>query len=154
MCDILSLSLLLPNVNKMLDQIVQQVIATGDPLADSRRTPYNASLVLGMCLKSFSGQAKSSKSSLPSFDLVEICQRWGWSENVVGALASLATSRCVVMVTWFLISWLTLFEFWISQPSATGGDLHNPEGIVAVTLTFVTVKCFAYPLLLPRDEIP
>jgi hypothetical protein len=96
--DILTLSPLLPNVNTMLDQIVQRAMAIDEPLEDSQKTPYNSSLVLGMCLKSFAAQTKSSKSGRSSFDLAEICQRWGWSECVVGALASLATSRCVATV--------------------------------------------------------
>ena len=112
LCSILTLSLLLPNVNKMLDQIVQQVMATDEPLKDSQRTPYNASLALGMCLKSFSGQVKPPKSGFPSLDLAEICQRWGWSESVVGALASLAASRCVETEGAFLFPQLTPLEFW------------------------------------------
>ena len=95
LCDILTLSPLLPNVSGMLGQIVQRVVAADEPIEDSQSTPYNASLVLGMCLRSFSGQAKPPKSGFPSFDLAEVCQRWGWSESVVGALASLAASRWV-----------------------------------------------------------
>ena len=82
-----------------------------EPLEDFQRTPYNASLVLGMCLKSFSGQAKLPKSGTSSFDLAEMCQQWGWSESVVDALASLATSRCVADVAQFFVSWLMLFKF-------------------------------------------
>ena len=104
MCNILILSPLLPNVSRMLDQIVQKVMAMDEPLEDSRRTPYNASLVLGMCLRSLSVQAKSSKPGSPSFDLAEICRRWGWSESVVGALTSLTTSRYVVTVAQLLVS--------------------------------------------------
>lgn len=97
----------------MLDQIVQKVMATGEPLEDSQRTPYNASLVLGMCLKSFSSLDKSSGSGF-SFDLAAICERWGWSESVVDALVSLATSRCVVIVGQLLVSRLTSPKFWVS----------------------------------------
>jgi len=107
LCDILTLSPLLANVNRMLDKIVQQVLTTDKPLEDFQRTPYNASSVLGMCLKSFSGQAKSSKSGISSFDIAEICQRWGWSESVTGGLASLATSRCVATVAQLMVPWLT-----------------------------------------------
>ena len=80
----------------MLDQIVQKVMATDEPLEDSQRTPYNASLVLGMSLKSFSGKNKSSKLGLSPLDLAEICQRWGWSESVMGALGSLTISKYAV----------------------------------------------------------
>ena len=102
LCDILTLSPLLPNVSGMLGQIVQRVVAMDEPLEYSQRTPYNASLVLGMCLKSFSSQAKSTKPGIPSLDLADVCQRWGWSESTVGALASLATSRCVDALKIFL----------------------------------------------------
>lgn len=111
LCDILTLSPLLPGVNRTLDQIAQHVVAADNPLEDFQRTPYNASLVLGMCLKSFSGQVKSSKSGASSFDLAGICQRWGWSESVVGALASLATSRYLAATKQLSVSWLTKFKF-------------------------------------------
>ena len=136
----------------MLDRIVQQVATTNEPLEDFQRSPYNASFVLGMCLKSFSGQAKSSKSGSSSFDLAEICQRWGWSESVVDALAYLAMSRYVTSV--LLISWLTSFEFWAPRPITAGDHLRKSERIIAVTLTVITVKRFAYPFFPPGHEIP
>jgi len=103
LCDILTLSPLLPSVSDMLGHIVQGVAATDEPLEDSQRTPYNASLVLGMCLKSFSNQARPKKLGLPSLELADVCQRWGWSECAVDALASLATSRLVWSMSpfWF-----------------------------------------------------
>lgn len=99
--DILALAPLLPNITRMLDQIVQQVVITADPIDDFQSTPYNASLVLGMCLKSISGRVKSPKSNTPSHDLGEICQQWGWSESVMDALAHLAASRCVANEVFF-----------------------------------------------------
>lgn len=99
--DILTLSPLLPSVNKTLDEIVQQVMITTEPLEDFQRTPYNASLVLGMCLTSFSGQVKSPRPDISSFNLTEMCQRWGWSESVTNGLACLATSRYGVIVDAF-----------------------------------------------------
>ena len=104
MRDIMALSSLLPNLNRMLDGIVQQVVSAVDPLEDFRRTPYNASLVLGMCLKSRSSQAKPPKSMAPSLNLAEMCQRWGWSESVTGALASLTALRCVAVGARYLAS--------------------------------------------------
>jgi len=148
----LTLSLLLPNKNRKLDQIVQQVMTTDKPLEDFQRTPYNASLVLGMCLKSFSGQAKLPKLGTPSFDLAEMCQQWGWSETVVDALASLATSRCVAHVAQVLVSWLTSFKFWLPQQIAVGDNLPKSEGISPIPLTVITIKCFAYPFLPSGNE--
>lgn len=72
-------------------------MVTTDSLEDFRRTPYNWSLVLGMCLKSFSSQVKSSKPNVPSFNLTEMCKMWGWSECVADTLALLATSRYGVL---------------------------------------------------------
>ena len=49
---------------------------------------------------------------------------------------------------------LTSFEPWTPQPSTVGENLRESEGIVVVTLTVVTIECFADPLFSPRDEIP
>jgi len=124
-------------------------MTTEEPLEVFQRTPYNASLVLGMCLKSFSGQTKLPKSS--SFDLAEMCQKWGWSESVMDALASLATSRCVAGVAQVLVSWLTSFKFWVLRPIAVGDNLPKSEGISPIPLTVITVKRFAY-LFLPSGN--
>ena len=132
--------------------MVQQVMTTEEPLEEFQRTPYNASLVLGMCLKSFSGQAKPPKLGTSSFDLAEMCRQWGWSESIVDALASLATSRCVSDVAHVLVSWLTLFKFWVPQPVAVGDNLPKSEGISPIPLPVITVKCFAYPFLPSGNE--
>ena len=137
----------------MLDQIIQQVITTDEPLESFQRTPYNASLVLGMCLKSFSSQAKSSKLGTSPLDSAEICQRWGWSESVVDALASLAASRCVTNVIQLLVSWLTSFKFWVPQPIAVGDNLPKSEGIAPIPLAVITIKRFAYLFLPSGNEI-
>ena len=134
--------------------MVQQVMTTEEPLEEFQRTPYNASLVLGMCLKSFSGQAKLPKLGTPSFDLAEMCRQWGWSESIVDALASLATSRCVADVAQALVSWLTSFKLWVPQPIAVGDNLPKSEGISLIPLTVVTAKCFAYLFLPSGNENP
>lgn len=129
-------------------------MTTEKPLEDFQRTPYNASLVLGMCLKSLSGQAKLPKLGTSSFDLAETCQQWGWSETVVDALASLATSRCVADVAQVLVSRLTSFKFWEPQPIAVGDNLPKSEGISLIPLTDITVECFAYFFLPSGNENP
>jgi hypothetical protein len=136
----------------MLDQIVQQVMDTGEPVEDFQRTPYNASLVLGMCLKSFSSQPKSSKST-SSFDLAEISHRWGWSESVLDALASLAAAGYDMVPPQFLISLLTSFQLWMPRPIAAGENLPKPEGIAAIPLTVATAECSAYIFLPSCNKI-
>ena len=53
-----------------------------------------------------------------------------------------------------LLPFLTPLEFWASEPGAVGEILCKSEGIVAVTLTVITVKRFADPFFPPRNEIP
>ena len=53
-----------------------------------------------------------------------------------------------------LLPLLTPLEFCASQSSVVGEILCKSEGIVAVTLTVITVKRFADPFFHPRDEIP
>lgn len=124
-----------------------------EPLEDFQRTPYNSSLILGMCLKSFSSQAKSSKPNTPSFNLAEICRGWGWSENVTNALAFLATSRYGANDGPIATSRLTPFKFWMPYSSVVGGYLPKSEGIIAITLPVITVKRIAHLLLPRRDQI-
>lgn len=151
--DILALSPLLPNINKMLDQIVQQAANTAEPLEDFRRTPYNASLALGLCLKSLSGQGRLSKPNVVSVDLTEISQRWGWSETVMEALASLSASRYVVAATLTSIPFLTSFKFRISEASDFGRYSSKPETIIVVPLAIITAKRPTCLFLPPRNEI-
>lgn len=151
--DILALSSLLPNVNKMLDKIVQQAVNTAGPLEDFRRTPYNASFALGLCLKSFSGQGRSSKPNIAPFDLTEITQRWGWSETVMEALASLSASRYVVVAALISIPFLTSFELRVSEVSDFGGCPFKPETIFIVPLAIITAKHSAHLFFSPCKEI-
>lgn len=71
----------------------------------------------------------------------------------MGALASLATSRCVTNVAQFWVSRLTSFQLWVPQPITVGDNLLKSEGIAPIPLTTITVECFAYLFLPSSNEI-
>jgi U3 small nucleolar RNA-associated protein 20 len=94
------LAQVLPSFADLLVKIVDKLLETDEPMEDYIKTPANAGVAIGMCLKALASDEEGSWVEKVNWGMwVDTAVRkWAWCSSVMEGLVAVVNTQCVLII--------------------------------------------------------